>query len=171
MTVSRFEEKQGFHWLAYAAVAAVLIGALAATIIAFMQPGESEKLSEAWWLPLLMALAFAVGLNVFQMRTTVTGEQLVVQFGYLFPMYRKRIPCNTIRETRVVEYRPLRDAGGWGIRFGRFEKEPCRFLNSRGNRGVLIETELKRYIIGSQKPEQLKGALDAVLERRAQEPA
>jgi hypothetical protein len=162
-----FEERQGFHWFAYAAVGAAIIGSLVASLIAFMTPGETEKLSEAWWLPLVIGLAFVAGINVFHMRTTVRSEQITVQFGYFFPMYRKRIPFDTVQKTRVVEYRPLRDAGGWGIRFGRFEKEPCRFLNCRGNRGVYVETEKRRYIIGSQKPEALRAALAKAVERES----
>ena len=92
------------------------------------------------------------------MRTRVDGHELVVQFGYCFPIYRKRIPLQEIRRARVVEYRPIRD-GGWGIRFGRFEQERCRFLNCRGNRGVLLETARLRCIVGSQQPERLLAAV------------
>jgi hypothetical protein len=161
MDTIRFEERQHFHWFAYATVILVLIGALVAAAVAFMQPGETQKLADAWWIPLLIVLGIAPALNVFQMRTTITDTQLVVQFGYLFPMYRKRIELDAINSSRMVEYRPIRDAGGWGIRFGRFEKQSCRFLNSRGNRGVLVETDDRRYIIGSQHPERLQRAIEA----------
>jgi hypothetical protein len=157
----RFEEKQSFHWLAYTAVIVALVVISVPAALAFMQPGETEKLGSAWWIPLIIALGLVAGLNVFQMCTTVTDTQLIVQFGYLFPMYRKRIKLDKIKSSRAVLYRPIRDAGGWGIRFGRFEGKACRFLNSRGDRGVLLETETHRYIIGSQDPEQLKIALEA----------
>jgi hypothetical protein len=100
-----------------------------------------------------------IAVNVLFMRTRVDGHELVVQFGYCFPIYRKRIPLQEIRRARVVEYRPIRDAGGWGIRFGRFEQERCRFLNCRGNRGVLLETARLRCIVGSQQPERLLAAV------------
>ena len=47
MNACRFQESQGFHWLAYTAVAVVLIGALVASAVAFIQTGESRKLGEA----------------------------------------------------------------------------------------------------------------------------
>jgi hypothetical protein len=106
-----------------------------------------------------MVCAYLVSANVLFMRTTIDRHELMVQFGYCFPMYRKRIPLETILRARVVEYRPVRNAGGWGIRFGHFEKERCRFLNCRGNRGVLLETPRLRWIIGSQQPERLLSAL------------
>jgi hypothetical protein len=53
----------------------------------------------------------------------------------------------------------LRDAGAWGVRFGRFEGASCRHYNARGNRGVFLETSKRRYIIGSQNPERLHDAL------------
>ncbi|MFO7976966.1 MAG: hypothetical protein R6V12_20330 [Candidatus Hydrogenedentota bacterium] len=158
----RFEEEQKFHWLAFAVVYVVLLCALVAAGIAFLQAGETEKLRDAWWIPLLIALGLVVCLNVFHMRTTVTEDQVIVQFGRFFPMYRKRIPLANINSSRAVEYRPIRDAGGWGIRFGRFENKSCRFLNSRGSRGVLVETADLRYIIGSQVPEQLQRAIETV---------
>lgn len=161
MDTIRFEERQHFHWFAYAAVVLVLIGALAAAAVAFMQAGETQKLADAWWIPLLIVLGVVPALNVCQMRTTITDTQLVVQFGYLFPMYRKRIPLVAINSSRMVEYRPFRDAGGWGIRFGRFEKQSCRFLNSHGNRGVLAEADDRRHIIGSQHPERPQMAIEA----------
>ncbi len=156
-----FEERQGFHWFAYLATMGILIAMTAASLTAFTVSVEPVKPGEAWWVPLVIALGFLVILNVFYMRTTLSDGQILVQFGYLFPMYRKRIALSRIHHSRVVQYRPIRDAGGWGIRFGRFEKKSCRFLNSRGNRGLLIEMEDFRYIIGSQEPERLQAAIEA----------
>ncbi|HQM48769.1 MAG TPA: hypothetical protein PLJ71_08775 [Candidatus Hydrogenedentes bacterium] len=161
MDPSHFEEKQGFHWFAYAAVLIAIAGTIVAAVVAFTAWEEDLGIVEACWIPLLAAAGALLVLNILSMRTTIAGNRLTVQFGRFFPIYRKHIAVHEINHSRVVDYRPLRDAGGWGIRFGRFERQSCRFLNCRGNRGVLIETHDQRYIIGSQEPERLQAALDA----------
>jgi len=162
MDPSLFEERQGFHWFAYATVLIAIAGTLVAAFVAFMVlREESLSIVEACWIPLLVAAGALLVLNILSMRTTIARNRLSVQFGRFLPIYRKHIAVHEINHSRVVDYRPLRDAGGWGIRFGRFERQSCRFLNCRGNRGVLIETHDQRYIIGSQEPERLQAALDA----------
>lgn len=98
-------------------------------------------------------------INVLELRTFVTSDEVYVRFGTWAPLIWKHIPLADIRDLRAVRYRPLRDAGGWGLRFGRFEGRPCRFYNARGNQGVLIDTPKRRYIIGSQAPERLAAAI------------
>jgi hypothetical protein len=58
----------------------------------------------------------------------------------------------------VVNYRPLADYWGWGIRKGR---DGERVLNARGNRGVWIDlADGSRLLVGSQRPEDLASALE-----------
>jgi len=165
MATTPFEEKQTFHWVVYASlllIFAVMCGA------ALTAPGvSSENLTsgQTYRVPLVFACGLLLTTNVLFMHTTIDEKELVVQFGYCFPIYRKRIPLGEIRHARVVEYRPIRNAGGWGIRFGRFEQERCRFLNCRGKRGVLLETPKLQWIIGSQQPERLLAALKPEAER------
>ncbi|MBN2308098.1 MAG: hypothetical protein JXR94_03960 [Candidatus Hydrogenedentes bacterium] len=106
---------------------------------------------------LILILAFT--LNLLFLKVRVTDKALHVRIGLAAPLLWKSYPTNEIRVHRAVEYRPILDAGGWGMRFGRFEARACRFWNARGNRGVLIETPKHRYIIGSQTPERLADAL------------
>jgi hypothetical protein len=171
MSAARFREEQDFHFVVYIVMLVVFGGIIAAAVVAFRHPEEADKAAEAWWVLLLAGLGFLVATNVFRLRTVVRDDELYVRFGYFFPMYWKRIPLSDVRDVRAVEYRPLRDAGGWGIRFGRFESEKCRFLNARGNRGVLVQTTGKRWIIGSQKPEALCAALQEALAKRGAENA
>lgn len=108
-------------------------------------------------------------LNILPMTTWVDRAEIRVQFGSLLPVYVKRIPIDRVGSARSVEYRPLRQAGGWGIRWGRFEDKPTRFLNARGSRGVLVEGETLRFIIGSKFPEKFAEAVGAAREGLAAE--
>ena len=81
---------------------------------------------------------------------------MVVTFGALFPLYRRRIALADIASAEAVTYSPIADYGGWGI------KGPSgnSALNARGNRGVrLTLRDGKRLLIGSQKPGVLVEAL------------
>ena len=95
---------------------------------------------------------------------TVTDNTLHIEYGYL-GLIKKEIPLSEIRETRVVQYRPIRQFGGWGIRCGKFEGEPTTCYNLKGKRGLLLILANKaracfvktdRVIVGCNGPEKLK---------------
>ena len=54
-------------------------------------------------------------------------------------------------------YNPIREYGGWGIRYGLKSKA----YNVHGNHGVQLELlNRKRLLIGSQRSEEFANALD-----------
>ena len=60
-------------------------------------------------------------------------------------------------------YNPIRDYGGWGIRWGTKGKA----YNVSGNRGLYLEfSDGKQLLIGLQKPEEFVEALDLALDKR-----
>jgi hypothetical protein len=75
-----------------------------------------------WWVYLLLAGVLIVLLAVVvlfcRLETTVSGDHVSVQFGWL-PVFHKRIPLRDIERAEVCSYRPLRNFGGWGWRSGR----------------------------------------------------
>ena len=86
--------------------------------------------------------------------TTVDPDGVHVRF---FPLTRKHIPFRNIVSSKARTYRPIREYGGWGIRFSR----KGRAYNVSGNRGVQLELrEGKPLLIGSQKAEQLADAIN-----------
>ena len=107
------------------------------------------------WIYAIAVLVIAILAAVATLRqtTTVSTDAVTVRFGVL---YRTRIPLSDVRQAEAIEYRPIKDYGGWGIRgFGR-----KRALNARGNRGVLLtRADGSTVLIGSQKPRELLGAL------------
>jgi hypothetical protein len=111
--------------------------------------------------------AIALPLLFGRLLTTVSSRTLRISFGYL-GLIKKDIPLADIREARVVEYRPIRQFGGWGIRSGKFEGKKTGCYSMKGNRGVLISlerdvrvciTKTNRVIVGSATPERLKASL------------
>ena len=158
-----FREEQNFDWRVYALIAAVevlvwagLLGSHALGPNAgFHDHLGTVELAIGAGVGLVLPAILVVG--VLRMTTEVTPTDLRVWFGWV-PTYRRFVPLGSIRRVEVVEYRPLADYGGWGIRVGR---DGVRVLNARGNRGVRIDlADGTKLLIGSQRPEALAMALD-----------
>ena len=81
--------------------------------------------------------------------TEVDANGICIRF---YPLTSKSIRFEDITSCKVRTYRPIREYGGWGIRFGRNGKA----YNVYGNRGVQLEfTDAMPLLIGSQRPEDL----------------
>ncbi len=97
-------------------------------------------------------------------RTLVTRQQLTVRWG-LAGFKVLRLNTSEIESVSMMEYAPLRDFGGYGIRFGR--GMTAYFL--RGSRGVAIAlVNGKKYLVGSDHPERLLSVLRLVTGRKEQ---
>jgi len=116
-------------------------------------------------LMVVLAIIFGIVLPLFMYKTNLTIEVRSdgLYFRY-FPFHLSfhRIASEEIMRYEACTYRPIKDYGGWGIRFGRKGKA----YNVSGNRGVKFEFSNGKYLlIGSQKPEELAEALSAALGR------
>jgi len=60
---------------------------------------------------LLLAMLFLIYLKV-----TINENEIIVHF---YPFTKKVIQLSEIKNIEIVEYRPLKDYGGWGIRYGK----------------------------------------------------
>jgi hypothetical protein len=101
----------------------------------------------------VFGLLLPLGFLSLQLRVVVTGDEVDV---HLFPLRRRRIPLGDIRECTARIYRPLREYGGWGLRWS-----PRGWVYSlRGRHGVqLTLTEGHPVLIGTPYPEQLADAI------------
>jgi hypothetical protein len=164
-----FREEQYFDWWVYALIAALELVAGYCLVWWTRHWGSVAALQAHKWsfefsLGLLVTLALPLLLAVclLQMTTEVTPTEVRVWFGWV-PIYRRVVPITSIRRYHVVQYRPIADYGGWGIRAGR---DGERVLNARGDRGVRLElADGSRLLIGSQRPEELAETIE-----RAQQP-
>jgi len=87
-----------------------------------------------------------VGLN-----TRISKQGLSFRF-VPFHRHERIYPFETIHSVEAVQYRPVRDYGGWGIRYGRNGK----VYNVSGNKGVMINLkDGGSFLIGSQQNELL----------------
>ena len=117
---------------------------------------ETQGFSPAIVALMLAVVALLGALLSLRLTTTVTGDSVSVRYGFL---YKTRVPLTEIALAEAVEYAPLREYGGWGIRGSRRR----RALNARGNQGVLLtRTDGTTLLVGSQRPRELLDALARV---------
>lgn len=118
------------------------------------------------WIMLVLLVVFGIIFPVFfyslKMVTVVRKDGLYIRF-YPFHFSFKRFPTKTIQSYEVLTYNPIRDYGGWGIRYGL----KGTAYNAKGNRGVRFEYvdggRVKRLMVGSQTPEKLSAAIDRAI--------
>ncbi len=158
-----YREEQWFGWWIYAALG--LISALAWVVLLDRTSGRPDL-----WLGLhgrAFKILVAAGVLIpptlvvaaLRMVTLVTPTEVRISFG-LLNTFRRSIAAEAIARVEVVHYHPIRDYGGWGLRFGR---DGERIYNARGHRGVrLYLRDGSRILVGSQRPEELALAIDAV---------
>ena len=67
------------------------------------------------------------------------------------------IPWEEIDQVYVRQYSPLKEYGGWGIRYG----SNGMALNIKGNQGIqVVRKNGKRLLIGTQRPEEATNRLE-----------
>jgi Family of unknown function (DUF6141) len=87
--------------------------------------------------------------------------------GLYYKMYPlmgfKKIAASEIKDWEVKEYSPLKEFGGWGIRFSA-KKGGGKAINVKGKHGLQLELNSgKKILIGSQDPEKIKAAMQKLL--------
>jgi len=107
-----------------------------------------------------LLLALALFLLLFgRLHVQVTRTSLLVGFGYL-PLIQKLVLFDEITDIEPVTYSPLREFGGWGIRWGRRGKKAW---TARGNRALrLTLTDGTLLYVGSDDPERLAARMRLV---------
>lgn len=115
---------------------------------------------------IVLAVIFGIGLPLFMYKTNLTTEihsdGLYIRF-FPFHLSFHRIAIREIRGFESCTYSPIKDYGGWGIRYGRKGKA----YNVSGNRGVQFElSNGKHLLIGSRRPEELAETLASILGKR-----
>jgi Domain of unknown function (DUF1648) len=119
-------------------------------------------LSQVWVAILLIIVAILLTIPYGGLRTVVTRQYISVRFGLLGIRVLK-IKTGEITGVELHQFRPLKDFGGYGIRFNR--EMNAYFL--RGTTGVKITgTGGKPNLIGSDTPEKLAAVIDAVISNR-----
>jgi hypothetical protein len=103
---------------------------------------------------------------LFRMLTLVTSvDEEGVHYGFRpFQRKLKNIKTEDILRFEVKKYNPLKEYGGWGIRFG--SSKYGNAYNVSGNQGVLFELKNgKKFLLGTQKPSEIGAALERLMKK------
>ena len=161
-----FREVQRFRqlwlWFIVLAISAIAIYSMIQQLV-LGRPFGNNPGPDA--LVLVVGILFGLALPGLFYTLNLTTEVREDGFYYrLFPFHLsfRRINGSEILRHEAVSYRPLRDFGGWGIRYGVAGKA----YNVSGSRGVQLHLIDGRHIlIGSQKPDELTAALQLITGR------
>jgi len=119
------------------------------------KPMSNEGLVIVTCLASLVIIGIPVLFYKMTLAVRVDSQYLYINF---LPLRRKQILLRDIARWEARTYRPLRDFGGWGLKYS--FKEKCWAYNVSGDRGVQLElTNGKRLLIGSQRAEALAEAI------------
>jgi hypothetical protein len=148
----RFEERQRFL---SAAVAVVLVVLLAMATLASWNATRAGLPASR---QLLMFLPLAVVIPLLGMELQIAVDTAGVHVR-MFPFAKRTIAPAQIAQWEARTYRPIREYGGWGVRFG----PRGRAYNVSGNRGVeLTLADGRRLMIGSRRADELAAAIAAL---------
>jgi hypothetical protein len=163
----KFREEQRFHqlwvWIIIAFIAVLAWYFFVAQIL-FEEPLGNNPAPD--WAVLVIWIIFGIlfplWFLVMRLEIVVTGSGLSFRF---FPLHLgwKIIPFSEIANAEAVTYHPLREYGGWGIRFG---WRGGMAYNIQGDQGVRITLNNgKKILLGSQHAEDLAQALGSGMTR------
>ncbi len=106
----------------------------------------------------ILALILFIDLAFYSMKlkTRIFLDRIEVSF---FPLVSKKVyRLNELKDIEVSQYKPLREFGGWGVRFGKGIA-----YSIAGSWGIILKTQKgKRIVIGTQVPDKAKEALSKI---------
>jgi hypothetical protein len=119
------------------------------------------------WLLIIIFIIFGLALPLFVLGAHLEVAVLPTGLRYrFFPIHMayRAIPWSEVAAHSVIDYRPMRDFGGWGIRYGSIGKA----YTVSGNCGVLIVlNDGRKVVFGSRKAWELSGAISSAKDPRA----
>lgn len=103
---------------------------------------------------------FGAFLLILPMQNWITIRPGKVRLGF-FPLYWKTLDISEIRYVMPVEFSPMRDFAGWGIK-GLAKSRNGILLGGNPARGIMIETlDRRRYVLSFVDSEPILNELEA----------
>lgn len=144
-----FNETQRFNkWWHYLLMSFPLIGTVTTT---FLRVEDTERSNPTgMYISIGVALIVTFWFLMINLKTTIKESEIVAHF-YGMPFCKREFLWNEIQSIEVVEYSPMMDYGGWGIRHG--SGGSC--YNVAGKTGIRInKINGDTFLIGTQQKEE-----------------
>ncbi|GMQ30435.1 hypothetical protein [Algoriphagus confluentis] len=157
-----FKEMQSYKgtWIMYLILGVELpIILLVTALIWKTEDGNSESI---WGMGAIVLIFSFVFILLMLIRLETRIDEYGVKFRF-FPFISswRTFPKSKIRQIEVINYSPLTDFGGWGLKGNRTTKA----YSIIGDEGILLDVgEKKKIMIGTQKANELRSYLADWLE-------
>lgn len=139
---------------------------------------ETQRFRQFWiWAILILVIGFALGSTFFsteenldwqhsipfgivglvfllllKLELNIKIDQDSLSFSY-FPFLRERTySFKDLDSLELIEYNGLLEYGAWGIKWNLDSWS----YTTGGNHGILVKTAMKKFLLGTQKPEDAK---------------
>jgi hypothetical protein len=125
----------------------ILLGLYLLPVLIYINKGVEDSLWSVVFISTILLFVLLI-----KRSTQIDASGIKMSF---FPLLKKSITWNEIKSVQVIDYGFV---GGWGIRF---YTDYGTVYNIRGRIGLWIElTNGKKFVIGTQKKEELKTVLN-----------
>lgn len=151
----RFTEKQQFpDWLRYGVLIFIVILTYVLT--------KADTVNQPLFLILLACLLLPALIFFWTLETEVDSKNIYIRIK---PFMNKKIPFDEIQSWTVRTYKPIREYGGWGIRWG----PKGTAYNIKGDQGLqLVLINGKRILVGTQRQQELARVMRSALADKEQ---
>jgi len=137
------------------------------SVFALQKESAGKNSQESWEIVLALLVGIGVPIAVtalfllLKLETEVRPDGLYVRY-LPFHIHFKRFGPEDLSEYYARRYKPIREYGGWGIRYS---LRNGKAYNVSGNKGVqLVLSSGKKLLIGSQKADELETAIRSIME-------
>lgn len=159
-----FKETQKFTqiwlWLIVFGILAIFLWGIIQQIFFKIPFGNHPVSNQALWLYGLIPLTIFLLFFNLRLQTLVKRNGIYVRF-FPFIIKYKRIKIGEIKSFKIRKYQPIKEYGGWGIKFG--GRKVGKAYNVKGNIGMQFEfTNGKKLLIGTQKPDEFLRAVEKI---------
>lgn len=150
-----YKEVQRFtQWWVWLLLSVVFLSTVIPIIVLSNENGFDKSFSWALVFPVLLTLGVIVLLYFLRLETTINARGIHYKF---FPFPGRTIPWQEIEECYVRQYSPLKEYGGWGIRFGFSGKA----YNVKGNKGIQLKLKSgKKILFGTQNESEVQNVIN-----------
>jgi hypothetical protein len=152
--MKRFKETQRFdQWWLRIVLLIVFLVTIIPIITLTSENGFDTSFSWAIIFPTLITLLVLLLFFYLKLDTTIDSKGIHYKF---FPFSTKTILWHDISECYVRTYSPLREYGGWGIRYGLNGKA----YNVKGNKGIQVVLKSgKKILFGTQNETEAESVI------------
>jgi hypothetical protein len=161
-----YREEQKFslwlRWLVYLSMGLSVV----ISVFVLTKESASDGSQDTWEIVLGVIVGIGVPIVItaffvlLKLQTEVRPDGIYVRY-FPFHIHFKRFAREDLSEYYARLYKPIREYGGWGIRYS---LRNGRAYNVSGNKGVqLVFSNSKKLLIGSQKPDELADAIRSII--------